>query len=437
MKYWLGLLLLVMVLISCAKKEKIVSSEDIEISVLELKKHVHQLASDEFEGRGAGYEGEKKAANYIAENFENIGLQTLKSGNIDAGSFFQKFEYHTLESNNPWEVLSTQNVISVLKGKVSPEEYIIIGGHHDGQGKHGQTNLGRNIEGILSDSIAASKDSIWNSAVDNAVSISAIIEIGRILKENNIALNRSIIFTTFSAEESGLDGSTYFVNNPPVALNQIKAMINLEKLVGDPEAEFLYVSYNTNPIFEQIRIKTDSLQPITLKPFYPGLIADTDHYAFAQRKIPSITIGTGSQINIHTPLDHADNLDYDLLQKRVNYVLSYLIQLANSDATFNFTGDLSGLNGISGGPATKAEKIERNFHGEVAFKITTVVKDSKGHRAGMQPGDLVIAIDNQPLKFKKFYQGLEDVIGETEKGSVNLKVLRGDTALEITLFLKD
>ncbi len=168
----------------------------------------------------------------------------------------------------------------------------------------------------MTDTIAALKDSIWNSAVDNAVSIAVIMEIARVLQESKVKLKRSIIFATFSAEESALDGSTYFVNHPVVPKHQIKGMINLEKIVGDSDADFLYVSYGTNSIFEDIRKLADTLSNIKLTPFYPGIIADTDHYAFTQRSIPAITIGTGSRINVHTALDHADNLDYVLLKNR-------------------------------------------------------------------------------------------------------------------------
>jgi Zn-dependent M28 family amino/carboxypeptidase len=324
-----------------------------------------------------------------------------------------------------------------LKSEENPNEYIVVGGHHDGQGMKGQALLGRSLaEGIVTDSIRASKDNIWNSAVDNAVSISAIMEMARVLSNNNIKLKRSMIFTTFSAEESGLDGSTYFVNNPPVPLDQIKAMVNLEKIIGDPEAEFLYVTYGTNPIFENLRKRTDSLQNIKMKPFYPGMIANSDHYAFAQRKIPAITIGTGSSINVHTPLDHANRLDYDLLKKRTQYILYYLIALANSESLFEFTGDLSGLMGVSGGPATKLEREQKGFLGDVAFKVTTVVKDSQGYNAGLLSGDLIVGIGDASVKYKKFYQGLEDVIGETDKKEITLNVLRNNKKIELVISLK-
>ena len=53
----------------------------------ELKKHLTILASDEFEGRETAMPGQKKAAEYIANYFEKIGL---KKGYYDT-SYFQHF----------------------------------------------------------------------------------------------------------------------------------------------------------------------------------------------------------------------------------------------------------------------------------------------------------------------------------------------------------
>lgn len=54
-----------------------------------LKQHISILASDEYEGRGAGTKGEKLAADYIAKQFS--ALQVLPAG--DSGTYFQKFKF--------------------------------------------------------------------------------------------------------------------------------------------------------------------------------------------------------------------------------------------------------------------------------------------------------------------------------------------------------
>ncbi len=58
-----------------------------KINEKEVERILSTLASDEMEGRSLGSEGIKKAANFIADEFESIGLNTLK----EEDSFFQNF----------------------------------------------------------------------------------------------------------------------------------------------------------------------------------------------------------------------------------------------------------------------------------------------------------------------------------------------------------
>ncbi len=90
---------------------------------------------------------------------------------------------------------------------------------------------------------------------------------------------------------------------------------------------------------------------------------------------------------------------------------------------------------MSGGLATNEEKLMRNFDGEVAFKVTSVVKDSKGYISGLIPGDLIVAIEDKPIKHQKFYQGLEDVIGESDKKTATLKIIRENQIVISTINL--
>ncbi len=54
------------------------------ITATDLKKHLEVLASDEYEGRETGKEGQKKAAAYIATQFKNLGLPPVVNN-----SYFQ------------------------------------------------------------------------------------------------------------------------------------------------------------------------------------------------------------------------------------------------------------------------------------------------------------------------------------------------------------
>lgn len=56
------------------------------ITEAELKEHLYTYASDEFEGRETGTEGQKKAVAYIKAEYENLGIPAAKSD----GNYFQK-----------------------------------------------------------------------------------------------------------------------------------------------------------------------------------------------------------------------------------------------------------------------------------------------------------------------------------------------------------
>jgi hypothetical protein len=64
------------------------------ISKEELKKHLHVLASDEYEGRETGKNGQKKAAEYISGQFRSFGIKPHKDG-----LYYQKFDIYPSNSS--------------------------------------------------------------------------------------------------------------------------------------------------------------------------------------------------------------------------------------------------------------------------------------------------------------------------------------------------
>ena len=66
------------------------------ISVTDLQKYLTQLASDEFEGRETGQPGNVKAAKYIAEQFQKLGLKPLG----DKDSYLQAIKFNSREITN-------------------------------------------------------------------------------------------------------------------------------------------------------------------------------------------------------------------------------------------------------------------------------------------------------------------------------------------------
>lgn len=89
----------------------------------------------------------------------------------------------------------SKNVAGIIRGSSLPNEAIVVSGHWDHFG------IGE----------AQNGDSIYNGAVDNGTTMAWVLEIGRVLKERK--LDRSVVLLFPTAEEQGLVGSSYYIDN--------------------------------------------------------------------------------------------------------------------------------------------------------------------------------------------------------------------------------
>ena len=94
------------------------------ITEKDLKDHLYTYASDEFQGRDTGTEGEDIAIKYLADFYQSEGI---KPGNN--GSYLQNIKL-SIRRGNIGEV-ETENVIAIIEGSKKPEEYLVITAHLD------------------------------------------------------------------------------------------------------------------------------------------------------------------------------------------------------------------------------------------------------------------------------------------------------------------
>ena len=71
---------------------------------------------------------------------------------------------------------------------------------------------------------------IHNGADDNSSGTTGMMEIATLLAKTKEKDRRRVVFIAFSAEERGLIGSSYYVNNPLFKLEDTVAMINLDMI---------------------------------------------------------------------------------------------------------------------------------------------------------------------------------------------------------------
>ncbi len=358
-----------------------------------LRKHLFEIASDEYEGRGAGHRGERKAAEYIANHFKEYGLKPAGDKLNKKRTYFQYFKFHARKPLKSFQTLDSQNVLGFIEGsdKKLKKEIVVIGCHYDGQGMKGQSDGGR-----YEPKDKNSKDFIWNSADDNATSVAVLLEVARIISEQKLKPKRSILFIAFGAEEHALNGSAFYVENPVFKWKRHYAMLNLEKLGRIPEGTPITASGGTSPIWEKITNIANQKTGMEVKSLIPELISDTDHYPFAMRKLPAMVIGMAHEKDTHLPTDSVDKISFDKLAERTNYVLTAFLELANSIEKMSFTGDLSNEVGFMPVVASRHEIKQIGLgSNRGGYKVSMIISNFPADKAGLKLGDVIIAMDGK------------------------------------------
>jgi hypothetical protein len=277
-----------------------------------LQNNVTFLAADDLEGRAIGTEGEVKAAEYLAKEFEKVGL-TPKG----TDGFFQPFTVS--KPSNPHEeaVIGTdgagitgRNVVGFLDKK--SDKTIVIGAHFDHLGMGGSGSLHRG------------DSAIHNGADDNASGTAALLALAEILKHEELGSN--VLFIAFSGEENGLWGSNYFVKNPTIDLASVNYMVNMD-MVGrlNEEKSLAVYGVGTSPSFPSILdpINSDSLKIVTTE----SGVGPSDHTSFYLQDLPVLHFFTGQHEDYHKPTDDSEKINYEGLVKVVRYISRVIDQL--------------------------------------------------------------------------------------------------------------
>jgi hypothetical protein len=289
-----------------------------------LEKHVHFLASDQLLGRGFGTPQGKEAAEYIARQFKEAGVDPLN------GTYFQPFMGREGILNIPGI-----NVVGLIPGNdpALKEEYIVLGAHFDHLGwftDHGDTI-------------------VYNGADDNASGTASIIEIGRNLAASQASLGRSVIVVAFDGEESGLIGSRHFLNDSVVPPHTIKLMFSLD-MVGMYEAHKGLNMKGVNLLYDAGLVTGElaGKYNITISKANKSIEQRTDTAPFGAMNIPAIAPNTGSESPYHKPEDTAEALDYEGMARITNY-MSEVTQVLSSHE------NLSAMTGLAEGEVLKPE----------------------------------------------------------------------------------
>lgn len=261
------------------------------------------LASPELDGRVPGSAGDSAARAFVAERFACLGLM----GVGDLVDFQQPFA--TASCAN------TANVLAMIPG-TNNQESIVISAHID--------HLGRGRLG----------------ANDNASGVTALLAIAQDMVNQGIQPQRNIVFAAFGSEETGFEGSQYFMSHPPAGfdISQIVYNINMDMVGSYSEAGILDAlgTFGDNAGADVVTTHMNEHPSIDVSIGYESDLSD--NVSFCERGIPYIFFWTEDEKCYHKKCDTSARIDYESLSEIAALIGAISSELANTSA--DLAGDV-------------------------------------------------------------------------------------------------
>jgi Zn-dependent M28 family amino/carboxypeptidase len=272
-----------------AQNDSLIFNED------QLLIHLKTLSSDAFEGRRTGSDGGIKTRKYIINQFHALGVLPLGK------KYEQSFSF--VDENKNYKAT---NVLGWIKGTEKPDSYIVISAHYDHEGVKNGT--------------------IYNGADDNASGLCALFSFAEYFKNN--PPKHSVILAAFDAEELGLRGSKYYVENPIVSLNKIKVNLNMDMISRSDDKELFVVGTRYNQTLKQLILNFKTTRYIKLTTGHDGddqkenWTYSSDHASFYRKNIPFLYFGVVDHKDYHEPTDDFENIQPKFYVDAVNTIIS-------------------------------------------------------------------------------------------------------------------
>lgn len=165
----------------------------------------------------------------------------------------------------------SRNVLAKITGTTKPDEVVSFGAHWDAYGEDathpGQYRAGANDDGI---------------------GVAGLFEIARVMKSGP-APKRTVLFGFWTAEERGLLGSEYYVQNPTMPLAKTVANLGIDVLQTAGKAKNVVLIGKGQSTLEDDLARVAATQGRVVSPeSLPerGLFYRADHFSFAKRGVP-------------------------------------------------------------------------------------------------------------------------------------------------------
>jgi len=283
------------------------------------------------------------------------------------------------------------NVGGVLAGRGAlKDDWVVIGGHFDHVG-YGYFGSDPALSGQL-----------HPGADDNASGTAGVLLVARQMKEAYDAAPvdadlRSVLFLAFSAEESGLDGSKFFVKNPTIPAERLNVMLNMD-MIGRLRSDTLSVGgYDSAVDFGKMLDPVFAASGMEIRADPSGR-GPSDHASFYGVGVPVLFFFTGTHDVYHRPGDKGYTVNPAGAMKVVSLVREVAMKLASDPTrlTYKSTDGAAtpdrGYAGVRLGVRPGMGEEE-----EMGVLVESVSAETSAAEAGIQSGDLLVLWDGKEL----------------------------------------
>jgi aminopeptidase YwaD len=319
---------------------------------------------------------------------------------------------------------TTRNVVGALHARGASSEVVVVGAHYD--------HLGLGQSGSLD---PAPDGKVHHGADDNASGVAALLELARALAPRAGTFTRSLLFVAFAAEELGTLGSSQFAKDPPLPLERIVAMVNMDMVGRLRDGKLDVHGVGTSPVWKPMVDEANRSAGLHLN-LKEGGYGPSDHSPFYAAGKPVFFVFTGVHADYHKPSDTAERVDAAGIARVLGLVEPVALVLATSPEPIPFTRVAADKEN-SGSPARGfrvwvggVPDYSREGTG-VAF--SGVSPGSPAEKAGLQAGDVLVRFG--PREIRNIYD-YTYALGESKPGDhVEVVVKRGDQNVTLTLTL--
>lgn len=324
--------------------------------------------------------------------------------------------------------VETSNIAGVLPG-AGPlaDEWIVLGAHYDHIGETAGENGAIELN---------------PGADDNASGTSALLVLAAKMREMADAgelpeSRRSVLFIAFTAEESGLNGSRHFVQNPTVSADKVSAMVNLDMIGRLRNDEIVVGGVRSGAgLLERIRPHLEASELLVRAD--PSGRAPSDHSNFYGASIPVLFFFTGVHESYHQPGDRGHTVNPAGAAKVMALVERVLLELISGEKVDFASPDAAPAAAAAGGPdrgyAGVRLGVQPGLSEGEGVKVEAVSEGTSASEAGIVAGDVILSWDGMLL------MGAGDMMAKLrshEPGDVaTLIVVRDGKEQEIKVTLK-